>query len=144
MDAAFFFFNDTATTEIYTLSLHDALPISLSTYRQTAPRSSRSPTDRSSTTLTACPPSSTRDFMKAVPKKPHPPVINQFKTVSPRASSKPPLRLAPHRQTSCAPPRPPYRRGRSPVSGCSILGTQLLTENPRWCSFSPARSIVAQ
>src|SRR3712207_6892975 len=30
----FFFFNDTATTEIYTLSLHDALPI--------CPRSSRS------------------------------------------------------------------------------------------------------
>src|ERR1039457_2440505 len=27
--AFFFFFNDTATTEIYTLSLHDALPISL-------------------------------------------------------------------------------------------------------------------
>src|SRR5258705_12888151 len=26
----FFFFNDTATTEIYTLSLHDALPISQS------------------------------------------------------------------------------------------------------------------
>src|SRR2546430_5967466 len=26
----FFFFNDTATTEIYTLSLHDALPILLS------------------------------------------------------------------------------------------------------------------
>src|SRR5690554_7363319 len=26
----FFFFNDTSTTEIYTLSLHDALPISLS------------------------------------------------------------------------------------------------------------------
>src|SRR3712207_6902981 len=25
----FFFFNDTATTEIYTLSLHDALPISV-------------------------------------------------------------------------------------------------------------------
>src|ERR1041385_9578218 len=25
----FFFFNDTATTEIYTLSLHDALPICL-------------------------------------------------------------------------------------------------------------------
>src|SRR3712207_8738327 len=28
MYAFFFFFNDTATTEIYTLSLHDALPIS--------------------------------------------------------------------------------------------------------------------
>src|SRR2546427_8385874 len=31
---AFFFFNDTATTEIYTLSLHDALPI----YRSAAGR----------------------------------------------------------------------------------------------------------
>src|SRR5215208_8349202 len=30
----FFFFNDTATTEIYTLSLHDALPI----YRRHRPR----------------------------------------------------------------------------------------------------------
>src|SRR2546429_3723764 len=29
MHFLFFFFNDTATTEIYTLSLHDALPISL-------------------------------------------------------------------------------------------------------------------
>src|SRR5258708_20422240 len=29
MTCCFFFFNDTATTEIYTLSLHDALPISL-------------------------------------------------------------------------------------------------------------------
>src|SRR3989449_4790719 len=32
----FFFFNDTATTEIYTLSLHDALPISLSPSTRTA------------------------------------------------------------------------------------------------------------
>src|SRR6266567_9602934 len=31
----FFFFNDTATTEIYTLSLHDALPISVRTRRRT-------------------------------------------------------------------------------------------------------------
>src|SRR5207249_12119713 len=30
----FFFFNDTATTEIYTLSLHDALPISYVEERQ--------------------------------------------------------------------------------------------------------------
>src|SRR3712207_8477345 len=29
LSSCFFFFNDTATTEIYTLSLHDALPISL-------------------------------------------------------------------------------------------------------------------
>src|SRR2546426_7802105 len=41
----FFFFNDTATTEIYTLSLHDALPIS---------RVSRIPT-RCSWTTAACP-----------------------------------------------------------------------------------------
>src|SRR2546422_11046004 len=27
LSSSFFFFNDTATTEIYTLSLHDALPI---------------------------------------------------------------------------------------------------------------------
>src|SRR2546429_7702452 len=35
----FFFFNDTATTEIYTLSLHDALPI--------CPRPGRRPARRS-------------------------------------------------------------------------------------------------
>ena len=29
MYSVFFFFNDPATTEIYTLSLHDALPISV-------------------------------------------------------------------------------------------------------------------
>src|SRR5258708_17787505 len=33
----FFFFNDTATTEIYTLSLHDALPISLSSTQLDGP-----------------------------------------------------------------------------------------------------------
>src|SRR2546430_10460223 len=32
----FFFFNDTATTEIYTLSLHDALPISAAGQRSKA------------------------------------------------------------------------------------------------------------
>src|SRR2546430_4155982 len=35
----FFFFNDTATTEIYTLSLHDALPIS--TRGRDGPRENR-------------------------------------------------------------------------------------------------------
>src|SRR2546423_4867797 len=34
----FFFFNDTATTEIYTLSLHDALPISSTTWRRWSAR----------------------------------------------------------------------------------------------------------
>src|SRR2546428_10094716 len=37
----FFFFNDTATTEIYTLSLHDALPISQGSRSRGATRRSR-------------------------------------------------------------------------------------------------------
>src|SRR6266436_9309984 len=53
-----FFFNDTATTEIYTLSLHDALPICRSCWPP-SPRSSRASTrtpsarsaDRKSTRL---------------------------------------------------------------------------------------------
>src|SRR2546422_5130114 len=54
----FFFFNDTATTEIYTLSLHDALPILFIAGRSqmgltTKPtrRRTRSRTDRKSTRL---------------------------------------------------------------------------------------------
>src|SRR5215813_15647497 len=43
----FFFFNDTATTEIYTLSLHDALPISR------IPRAIASPSSRRATTGSA-------------------------------------------------------------------------------------------
>src|SRR6266508_3731515 len=34
LEYSFFFFNDTATTEIYTLSLHDALPIFRTKRRQ--------------------------------------------------------------------------------------------------------------
>src|SRR5258708_14852443 len=37
----FFFFNDTATTEIYTLSLHDALPISFGYPGQLSPSATR-------------------------------------------------------------------------------------------------------
>src|SRR2546423_10826441 len=44
-----FFFNDTATTEIYTLSLHDALPISRSPLRTRRDARARSP--RASPTL---------------------------------------------------------------------------------------------
>src|SRR5947199_2883550 len=38
---SFFFFNDTATTEIYTLSLHDALPICLVATRRSDVRGVR-------------------------------------------------------------------------------------------------------
>src|SRR5256885_17208647 len=60
----FFFFNDTATTEIYTLSLHDALPISAVLARRIRvradqvlrargriPARARDPEDRKSTRL---------------------------------------------------------------------------------------------
>src|SRR5215813_15071784 len=58
----FFFFNDTATTEIYTLSLHDALPISpeaaansqcssISVSLPAPPATERSMRDRKSTRL---------------------------------------------------------------------------------------------
>src|SRR3712207_8319503 len=39
----FFFFNDTATTEIYTLSLHDALPISAEMCTTVPPAKSKAP-----------------------------------------------------------------------------------------------------
>src|SRR2546430_4305108 len=42
IDTIFFFFNDTATTEIYTLSLHDALPILPSPCARVGPRPCRS------------------------------------------------------------------------------------------------------
>src|SRR2546430_13196876 len=42
MSIIFFFFNDTATTEIYTLSLHDALPISSGSGTRSSRRSTRS------------------------------------------------------------------------------------------------------
>src|SRR6478736_8788454 len=51
---SFFFFNDTATTEIYTLSLHDALPISApptGCLRRCPPRRPPRGSDRKSTRL---------------------------------------------------------------------------------------------
>src|SRR6266536_3838221 len=50
----FFFFNDTATTEIYTLSLHDALPTS-----GTAPQTAPAPTARPRTQRSLRPVSAT-------------------------------------------------------------------------------------
>src|SRR2546430_10717806 len=50
LSSFFFFFNDTATTEIYTLSLHDALPIWLC--RPTGRKSERA--DPSRRTLAGC------------------------------------------------------------------------------------------
>src|SRR5215813_8961264 len=54
MGSVAFFFNDTATTEIYTLSLHDALPIWRSTWEPRTPSSTR----RGAGSWSAGPPSS--------------------------------------------------------------------------------------
>src|SRR2546426_7593134 len=50
---AFFFFNDTATTEIYTLSLHDALPIFASPHATTPCLRTRGPVAGATKTLPA-------------------------------------------------------------------------------------------
>src|SRR3989441_10717858 len=47
---SFFFFNDTATTEIYTLSLHDALPISCRRHVAPSPGRTRPPAATTATT----------------------------------------------------------------------------------------------
>src|SRR5256885_10200705 len=49
----FFFFNDTATTEIYTLSLHDALPISIVSSKRGATASPTRGTRQQATSWTA-------------------------------------------------------------------------------------------
>src|SRR3712207_9079112 len=51
-EVTFFFFNDTATTEIYTLSLHDALPICS---RRPGSRSRSSTPTRPSSSASGCP-----------------------------------------------------------------------------------------
>src|SRR5438034_11711728 len=50
---SFFFFNDPATTEIYTLSLHDALPISSSTFTLPVTLTAFSPRDRSAPAISS-------------------------------------------------------------------------------------------
>src|SRR6266496_6326669 len=50
----FFFFNDTATTEIYTLSLHDALPILPGGYPPRLSQSSRSSTVLMTSAAVSC------------------------------------------------------------------------------------------
>src|SRR2546428_8466130 len=57
----FFFFNDTATTEIYTLSLHDALPISIRSPAAAASKRLRSPFTRSPRMATLLRYASSRD-----------------------------------------------------------------------------------
>src|SRR5438477_2265059 len=48
------FFNDTATAEIYTLSLHDALPISITSFPSALSRAARAVTTRVGEGFTRC------------------------------------------------------------------------------------------
>src|SRR3712207_9431660 len=64
------FFNDTATTEIYTLSLHDALPISMAHSRPFSYRGSGRPSCRARAASTPAPdvPGGTRTHVVDVPR----------------------------------------------------------------------------
>src|SRR2546426_3100858 len=75
--STFFFFNDTATTEIYTLSLHDALPILRSTGRCSASSSTR-----------ACPASRSRSRCGRWASTPHPPASSSSRTCADRKSTR--------------------------------------------------------
>src|SRR2546422_3104928 len=60
----FFFFNDTATTEIYTLSLHDALPIWCRVATRIGPCHQQSPS-RADIHPRTCAPSATRRLSRS-------------------------------------------------------------------------------
>src|SRR6266498_6019727 len=67
----FFFFNDTATTEIYTLSLHDALPTS-SEYPNTPTASSRAADrNRSSSSTSASVSPRSEEHTSELQSRPH-------------------------------------------------------------------------
>src|SRR3712207_8982834 len=75
MSCVFFFFNDTATTEIYTLSLHDALPICSAA----SARPTRTPPSRAASTWRSARPTSA----------PGPPTSTSATTPRPRSTSTP-------------------------------------------------------
>src|SRR3712207_7964062 len=64
-----FFFNDTATTEIYTLSLHDALPISVTAPVDTA-STSQTAGPHATTAVTVQPGSTAQPASPAQPARP--------------------------------------------------------------------------
>src|SRR6266487_5012550 len=72
----FFFFNDTATTEIYTLSLHDALPISCAVC---------SSASRLREAITTVAPSAARALAHARPSPVLAPVTSATLLVSPKS-----------------------------------------------------------
>src|SRR6266702_5300678 len=83
----FFFFNDAASTEIYTLSLHDALPISTSSPRDTTASplrasaeraTSRAPAALFTTMASSAPVNSTRKSRQSAWREPRVPWARSY------------------------------------------------------------------
>src|SRR2546429_5310704 len=92
----FFFFNDTATTEIYTLSLHDALPIS------PPARAPRHPFPCRAAAIPRCPPLSLRPTTCGTSPRPSPPSSASRETPqSPLPPPPSPCRAPPARSPPC-------------------------------------------
>src|SRR5256885_12137721 len=66
---SFFFFNDTATTEIYTLSLHDALPIYVHVGRSEPPLEFRFRGEASDADVVISSGDSCAELIRSVPSK---------------------------------------------------------------------------
>src|SRR2546421_10825114 len=71
----FFFFNDTATTEIYTLSLHDALPISILRARPRCSRPSRATARHRRAIRFGAEPGACQTLVLAVTQRRHPSAV---------------------------------------------------------------------
>src|SRR5215213_9549053 len=100
----FFFFNDTATTEIYTLSLHDALPIS----------------DTAAEPVTGRPracPAGPRRQRRAAAVSDRPADRAPTRPGAAGSASAPREWAAPPRKRSCPPARPAAAGGRCPGYG---------------------------
>src|SRR2546429_7104414 len=149
----FFFFNDTATTEIYTLSLHDALPIYPFHRFSFCHRRECLPTDRSLVTF-----DTSRDLDRSVPSQPQ--YVHCGRTVQTRyqrseehtselqsrlhlvcrllleKKKDTPLALLTYRSTG----RPTILRpalSETPPANCVVAATQIVhpTHHPATCSL---------
>src|SRR5256885_16697610 len=104
----FFFFNDTATTEIYTLSLHDALPISSCASRGCSVRRT-SAVETPSSDVPDMTPTASAAVTRARPAAGRPPPCRRNPPHPPGAVPPPPSPPpdAPSRSPASHPPRPP-------------------------------------
>src|SRR6266568_7822601 len=119
----FFFFNDTATTEIYTLSLHDALPIS-------PPRPAGVPSQPTSSRERSSTPSCWRTAGSSPPtrcsRSPRPPSPTPQGSSAPTASASRSRPSRPHDHAGVAPSR---ARAFSSGMGDALAATEQIWHN---------------